>query len=266
MPPQDGRPYLIVMAYVETLQEIGLSPNEARIYEALLELGESSVSAIATRTNIHRRNVYDAVNRLVEKNLITPVISEKEGHYVAVEPEKLLEIIEEKRAGLQSALPGLQKLFQQKRAREGAFIFKGIGGFKSIARDILRIGGNVYTIGGKRAWLDPYPEKDPFMEEWLKAMKKRGMKFESLLDATAKKDYLVSPRTTNTEYRFFPEEYSSPAAIDVYGDRVAIYLGNLEQVSENWTVFLIVSAELAESYKKWFRFMWERCKPIEKGK
>jgi len=72
--------------YAETFQELGLSPNEARIYEALLELGKSTVGKIATKTNIHRRNVYDAVNRLVEKGIITPVIGDKDNHYIPVDP------------------------------------------------------------------------------------------------------------------------------------------------------------------------------------
>lgn len=254
------------MAYVETLQEIGLSPNEARIYEALLELGESSVSKIATRTNIHRRNVYDAVNRLADKGLISPVISEKEGRYVAVEPEKLLEIIEDKRTKLQNILPDLRKLFLEKKTKEGVFIFKGVAGFNNIARDILRVGGTIYTIGGKRTWLDPLPYKDPKVDIWLREMKKRGMTSLSLLDATTKADYKPGPRISDTEYRFLPKEYSSPAAIDTYGDRVVIYLGTLDTINEKMVMFFIVSKALAESYKKWFMFMWAHSKPVGRKK
>jgi len=83
--------------YAEIFQELGLSPNEARIYEALLELGRSSVAEIAVKTNIHRRNVYDAVNRLVEKGIITTVIGDKDNRYIPVDPNKLLEVVEEKK-------------------------------------------------------------------------------------------------------------------------------------------------------------------------
>lgn len=254
------------MAYVETLQEIGLSLNEARIYEALLELGESSVSTVATRTSIHRRNVYDAVNRLVDKGLISPIISAKESRYVAVEPEKLLEIVDEKRTKLQNVLPELRKLFLEKKAKEGVFIFKGVEGFSNVARDILRVGGTIYTIGGKKVWLDPLPYNDPKIDSWWREMKKRGMKSLSLIDATVKADYKRGPRISDVEYRFLPKEYSSPAAIDIYGDRVVIYLGALDTINESMVMFFIVSKALAESYKKWFQFMWDRCKPVERKK
>ncbi len=56
--------------YSEILETIGLSPNEAKIYETLLSTGETSVSEIATKAGVHRRNVYDALNRLVDKALV----------------------------------------------------------------------------------------------------------------------------------------------------------------------------------------------------
>lgn len=46
--------------YEHILEGLGLSPNEAKIYEALVERGESSISDIAVAAKIHRRNAYDA--------------------------------------------------------------------------------------------------------------------------------------------------------------------------------------------------------------
>ena len=43
------------------LQEIGLSQNEAQIYETLVEIKESGAGEIALKSKVHRRNVYDAL-------------------------------------------------------------------------------------------------------------------------------------------------------------------------------------------------------------
>lgn len=51
------------------LEGLGLSPNEAKIYETLVLRGESSVSDIAVAAKIHRRNAYDAIERLIDKGL-----------------------------------------------------------------------------------------------------------------------------------------------------------------------------------------------------
>ena len=69
-------------------ESLGLSPNEARIYEALVEHGESGVSEIALFGNIHRRNAYDAIHRLVEKGLCFPILSA--GENIAYAPTTAL--------------------------------------------------------------------------------------------------------------------------------------------------------------------------------
>lgn len=250
------------MAYADVLKELGLSPNEARIYEALLELGESSITEIATRTNIHRRNVYDAVNRLVDKGVITPVIGDKESRYAPVEPNKFFEMVEEKRTKLEEILPAMQKLFSEKKTTEGVFVYSGIEGLKNIQRDALGARGFIYSIGGKGFYLDPHPHKDLMAESFLRATKKRNIRLQILLDATTKDQYKPEPRLGNSEFRFLPKEYSSPGVVDVYNDRVVISLGNLDQPSKDFTAFMIISERLAESYKQWFQFMWDRCKPI----
>lgn len=248
--------------YELTLQELGLSPNEARIYEALLELGESSISNISTHTNIHRRNVYDAINRLVEKGFIVPVIDSKERRYVPVEPNKFLESIDEKRSKLQQILPNMHELFEQKRAKEGVYIYKGIEGNKNVLRDILNIGGTVYTIAGKGIWANPL--SFPLSEGFVKEAKRKKIKFNILFDAAYRNDVIKTIKETNQtdiiNYRFLPEKYSSMAAIDIYKDRVAIWTGGtLNSLDENISIFMMISQNLADSYRQWFQFMWDRC-------
>lgn len=249
--------------YESTLQELGLSPNEARIYEALLELGESSISGISTHTNIHRRNVYDAINRLVEKGFIIPVMDSKERRYLPVEPNKFLEIVEEKRSNLQQILPKMQELFEQKRAKEGIYIYKGLEGGKNVLRDLLNIGKTVYSIGAKEWWTNP--PSDPFSETVIKEAIRKKIKYYTLFDSGVKKEAIMNLKTTqkpkiDIEYRFLPEKYSSTSAIDIYEDRVAIYTGGtLSRLEENVSIFLTISQNLADSYRQWFQFMWDRC-------
>src|SRR3990167_1259576 len=109
--------------YQEILQELGLSPNEAKIYEALVEKGESSVSAIAASGAVHRRNAYDAISRLVEKGLCFEIFSSGENRYNAVDPDKLREILGEKEKKLSAILPSFEKKFRQKTSTEEAYIY-----------------------------------------------------------------------------------------------------------------------------------------------
>src|SRR3990167_495196 len=100
--------------YQEIFEGLGLSPNEAKIYETLVEHGELGVSEIATRSQIHRRNAYDAIRRLIDKGLCFEILSAKENLYNAVDPGKLLELTEEKRQSIESILPDLNKKFHHR--------------------------------------------------------------------------------------------------------------------------------------------------------
>lgn len=245
--------------YELMLQELGLSPNESRIYEALLELGEAGVSDISTRTSIHRRNVYDAINRLVEKGFATTVVGTKENKYIPIEPNKFLETIEEKKENLQKILPQMQSLFLNHKVKEGIYIYKGVEGLRNILRDVLNVGQTCYTIGGKGIWANP--PTAPFTEWYLKETQKRNIKSYTLFDTTAKELVKKMPKSNNIIYRFLPDKYSSTAVVDIYGDRVAVYTGASlqETVDENVTIFMMISQNLADSYRQWFQFMWDRC-------
>ena len=60
----------------KVLEEIGFSKNEAKIYLVLLRLGMSPISEITEKTGIHRRNVYDSIERLAEKGLVGSIANE----------------------------------------------------------------------------------------------------------------------------------------------------------------------------------------------
>lgn len=95
--------------YAELFEQLGLSPNEAKIYETLLESGESSVSVISLRAKIHRRNVYDALNRLVEKGVVFRIFQKGENRFKPVTPNKLLEILQEKKKQVRRSFTRIEK-------------------------------------------------------------------------------------------------------------------------------------------------------------
>ena len=115
------------MAYTELFEELGMSPNEAKIYETLVTGVEMAVSEISVKAKVHRRNVYDALSRLLEKGLVFQIFQKGENMYRSVPPQKLMEVLEEKKRGLQNVLPTLSKLYESKPLEEAAFIYKGSG-------------------------------------------------------------------------------------------------------------------------------------------
>src|SRR5581483_6241775 len=125
------------------LQDLGLSLNEAKIYESLVTYGGSGVSPIALRANVHRRNAYDTIRRLVEKGLVYEIFKEGETIYEPVQPGKLMELIQEKEMKLAAEMPRLVATFNKNRIQQRAYIYTGVEGVKNYMRTALEAGEDI---------------------------------------------------------------------------------------------------------------------------
>ena len=59
------------------------------------------------------------------------------------------------------------------------------------------------------------------------------------------------------ETKFLPKEYSSPAVINIYGDKVV----NVLWKEDNPICFMIINKDIADSYRKWFKLLWKTATP-----
>ncbi len=245
---------------------LGLSPNEAKIYEALVEHGESGISDIAIFAKIHRRNAYDAIARLIDKGLCFEIISNKENRYNAVDPDKLVELLAEKQNELSKVLPELKKKFAHRVAPQEAYIFRGYEGQKNIWRDILRVGREVCNIGAKAQWFDE--KLDATREAFYAEANRKKIKFNLLFDHEVKiqlPNFAKNYPAKLFAYRYLPKEYSTNSIANIFGDYVITYTGiEVGKMHDDTAFFIIHSKDLAESYRKWFWYMWEQSEPDKK--
>jgi len=124
----------------ESLMNLGLSKNEAKIYLALVKLGSSSVSQIAQTVDVHRVNIYDALKNLQEKGLVGTVVKVNKKYFEAASPNTLREIIKDKQDKIEEVknqLPLILKSFEHSKNKQDVHIFKGITGIKTVFKDIL---------------------------------------------------------------------------------------------------------------------------------
>lgn len=243
------------MDITETLIQIGLTLNEARIYNALLELKKGSIDEISKKANIHRRNVYDTVQRLLDKGLISQLLSEKTLIFSPVDPHKLEEIIEERSRALKEILPDLARRYEKGVINQFACIYKGVGGLKNLINLILKEEKEVYGIGSKGTWFDPRI-KD-FSSRAGKTWVEKEIKRHLIYDAEIKEHEEVI-KTIGGEYKFLPEKYSSGSSVDIFGDYVAVYSGvNIKELDQDITIFIFKDKTLAEDYRKWFQLIWD---------
>jgi sugar-specific transcriptional regulator TrmB len=245
---------------LEILRKIGLSEGEVKVYKALLEIGVTSINNIHEKVGIDRRNIYDILNKLIERGLVSYIEENRKRVFKITNPDKILSYIEEKKSNLESVkgevlkvMPSIHTMFQSEKQEMFAEIFKGAEGMKAVWDDLLNYDA-IYWIGSGMY----VPEKFPAY--WLDWNKRRMAKkvgsyhlFRSDKRENVKK-YKKFVKNKITNWKFLPAEFSgNPTATVAYGDKVAQML-----LGENISVFVIKSKELAENYKKYHRFLWDK--------
>lgn len=245
------------MDIVNLFEELGFSPNEAKIYEALLDLKEAGVGEISIKAKVHRRNAYDALNRLVEKGFVFVAMTKSDNIYSPVDPGKLLEIIREKEQNLNKALPELHRRFAAKAINQEVYIYRGIEGFKNFLRDVVRVNQDAYVIGGKFNILDPRLKY--YQEQAIKDLARNKKKIFFLFDAEIKNEK-IDRNIFGENYRFLPAEYSTKSTVNIFGDYIFYSSVNrLREIDDEATMFVVHDQILAESHRTWFKFLWDHC-------
>ncbi|MBT4604071.1 hypothetical protein HOC01_00390 [archaeon] len=249
--------------YEEILKDIGLSPNEAKIYEALVGLGEASVNTISVKTKINRSNIYDAMERLVEKGLASDIFTKKEKLYKAAHPNRVKEIVEEKLSIIKKILPDLTKKFETDHEEEEAFFYRGIHAYKNYMFQILKEKKPYYCIGGKGMWFDPRLRF--FMPNFDRQRKESNICFKHIFDSEMKGKIKEPLQFEKNEYRFLPKKYCSNLTFEFFGDYLVIYTGKeFGKLKEKPTLFVLKSKEVTEGFKKIFDFMYDHCEVPKK--
>lgn len=238
---------------LEILRKIGLSDGEIKVYSALLDLGMSPINKIHEKTGIERRNIYDILNKLIEKGLASYILENKKRSFQIANPNKIAGYIEEKKRDLdiieeevEKEIPSMLQKFNLVKQEIGSEIYRGTNGVKAVWGDMLNY-KEIYWIGSGRY----IPKKHPvFFANWNKRRIKLKIKMFNIIRYELKKE--VKP--FQLEYcRFLPREFSgNPTVIGVYGNKTVNFL-----LGEDFFAFVVESKELAENYKRYHKYLWD---------
>ena len=242
----------------EILQKLGLTKNEIKVYITILKLGSCLAGEITRKSDVHRRNVYDAVERLVEKGLVSFITKNNRKWFEAVDQERFLGLIKEKEDELKDMEKDIQKILPElklskglARTKQEVQFFKGREGLKTVYDDILRTGKS-YVGYGRSKSLEKILRF--FLKHYVRDRVKKKINIRLIYEQSAKGASYT--KTKYTECRYIPNEMSSNAALRIYGDKVAILLLSEEEP----LAIVIESKAIADGYRKYFEVMWKAAK------
>jgi len=239
----------------QALIEIGLSGNEAEIYLALLNLGPSLVSKVVEKTGINRTNIYDRIERLIDKGLVSYVIKNNRKYFCAAEPKRILRFLEEKKDKVEKEkelinklLPELEKIKPMPKD-ETVEVFEGKEGLKTILENIIESKQNILTYGSEGNFSRILKF---YFTHYLKKLEKSKINMKVIFNYDdTKKPF----EWKFAEVKYIPKEYKSPTETTIYGNKVVIFI-----LTEEPRAVLIKSKTTAEAYKNYFNLLWKIAK------
>lgn len=244
---------------IKKLQEFGLTENESKIYIFLLGFGETTTGKIIKETSIANSRVYESLNSLITKGLVTYNIQKEGKHFSALDPKIWIEKEQERKNKIESLIPELISLKSLSKKETKTAIFEGIEGFKVAFKKIIEDCPEDETI--QILGFSEQPYKTESLRLFLSNMNLKSIakkqKLKIILDKSVRETLGKDrEREKYSEVRYMPAGYISPSAIDIFQDYVYMFLWE-----EKPFVFMIKNKIIAESFKNYFEFLWKISKP-----
>ena len=235
----------------EVLKELGLSVNETKSYLALLHIGATTAGKIAEYCKLHRTNVYDSLERLEEKGLVSHILQDNKRIFEATDPAHLTKLIEERQKNLEAVMPQLL-LDKNMGKKTSAQIFEGSSAFKLALYNLLKYKKPIYIYGLPKHAAETVKN---FIDLFHKERIEQKIPMFHIYNENAKDriDYLNS--LEYTEARYLPSKFDTPVSTITCGAEVMII---------HWAnplIFIrIENKVLAETYKNYFDILYEETK------
>jgi len=119
------------------LEEIGLNKKEAKIYLATLELGETTIARIAQKSGLKRTSIYNILDDLKRKGLISSSKGGRKNYYFAQDPKKLEARIKQRTKTIEEIMPELLSITNLIDKKPKVRYYEGREEMKEIYEDTL---------------------------------------------------------------------------------------------------------------------------------
>lgn len=240
------------------LTGLGFSPPEAEVYWALLNLETVSVRKVAALSGINRGTTYEAIKNLLAAGLVNARKSGAREYYSAESPEKIYELIRDRRKDLWQTQQEAQRLVPELLARKArpqgrplVRYFEDDEGVVAVLRDVLQTCRQLdepeYYVYSSRPLRRYIYRKFP---EFTDKRTKEGIAVKVIAVGEGGDPADISQRKWLAE----PEAGSISSYTIIYGDKVA----NIS-ISSDYTPYAVVieDAGSAAMQRLLFEKLWQ---------
>jgi len=241
------------------LQGLGLHRYQVRVYLALLELGASNAGPIVKKTNLHREFVYNALDALELKGLVSYAVRRNRRLYQAASPSVLLQHERSRLAELENFLPQLIKLQQSERDRLEVRVCYGKEEFfrnlEAVAQSASRGDKIMRIVGGGRG------------DDFTELLSGRERAYDDLVKQLGVRKRMVGPADLSERFcrrfcsggehrlRLVAHELSSPTYT-----RITDEMTTIEIYAKEVMIIQILNRAVAGAFLDHFNVLWKRAR------
>lgn len=251
---------LMEQLLINSLLHLGCNQKQIKFYLAVFELGSAPLIDIAKKARLQRSTAYLIASELTELGLISEDHKSYKKHFVAAEPDSILQKLEAKyrklgrnNLALTEALPELRASHQSLLSRPRVRTFTGKQGLVTVWKDILSEQHEILL------WTNQEIERQFFGEEthdvFIRERIRRSISTRVLAVDSPKARTLVATDSKNLrETRILPPTAAFTSETYVYGDKVAVL-----DIGKDIFGVITESKQIADSHRNMFEITWSAC-------
>jgi len=243
-----------IMEKIKALENLGLSEKEAKVYLALLELGQASAYRVAQKSGVKKPTTYVLLDELRNKELVVKMPGDKTQMFIAKSPE---EFFASARHRVNSAVESLPEILSvmKKQNKVRTMYFEGVDGLQQALWYEMKANTDNELIGFYAHAENMKQELYDLSWKWAEDMSQNNISVRGFVPAhDSNIPYRQSDKKYNREMRELPYEiYSSETSMDVMGDFVRI----IDLTKSSPQAIIIENERTAKMVKQIFEMMWK---------
>lgn len=237
------------------LKEIGLTDAQIKIYITLCSINSTTSGEIIRKTKLQSSVVYNALNQLMEKGLVSFTMNGKIKNFFATDPKNLINYIEDKKEKIKELLNNIPKVTASKKKIEIYTGWRGIYNSFNFILSVLNEKSEYLAFAGDSE--KEYPEAAiKLFREFQKKRKSKDYNVKIIANESSRKTiskYRYYSSFGKPRYRFVPG--LSPSELIIFNGHILIL-----DLEEEPIGILIRNQNIYEAYKNFFNNLWKLAK------
>jgi HTH-type transcriptional regulator, sugar sensing transcriptional regulator len=236
-------------------KEVGFTDRETKVYVALTELGQSTAGPIAAKARLAHTKVYETLDRLKNKGLITYTVLSKTKHFQAGNPREILNIIDDRKKRMIHEIEKLELKSKFATEKQQTIIHEGPEALRALFNRIiedLHKGDYYYAFALKQDYTDT--AAPIFFSNIHRKLADKKIVDKAIAHEDIRKDITSRYESNkNIQLRFLKR--STPIGVVIIKNKVIqLTWGTLPTAIE------ITSKQIHLPYKNFFEELWLEAK------